>query len=263
MSAMRRNVAVVGDGAAGALTAWSLGRRATLRVTLLAPCEATPPGVHSASGWDELAGSDVVVLAADDPSRDVLEPLARDLAARAPDAIAVVAGHGDRATCAGLLAATGFPRGRVLGVGGMPASTALRASLARGLGADPAGMTGLVLGGGGAAAVPIRSTFTLAGAPVDPEVLERALARAVPAAGAYALATAAEEVVECVAFDARRLLPCAVRCEGEYGIAGAVVSVPVLVGADGNEGIVQIALTDGEREGLRRAAAPSATTATA
>ncbi|HEU4978227.1 MAG TPA: hypothetical protein VFT42_04990 [Solirubrobacteraceae bacterium] len=251
---MRRNIAVVGDGAAGALTAWALAQRATLRVSLLADPAATPPGAHPASGWDDLAGSDVVVLAADDPAPVALDGLARDLAARAPDAIVVVAGSGDQGTCAALLRTTGFPRGRVLGVGGMPASTALRAGLARELGVDPAVMTGLVLGGAGAAAVPVRSTFTLAGAAVLPAALDRALAAPARETSPHALATAAQEIVECIAFDARRLLPCAARCEGEYGIQAAVVSVPVLVGADGNEGIVEIALSAGERAALERAA---------
>jgi malate dehydrogenase len=250
---MRRNIAVVGEGEASALTAWALAQRATLRVSLCAPAAPTPPGVHTAPGWDELAGADVVVLAVDDPGRQGFEALTHDLAARAPDAIVIVAGRGDDVTVAALLAATGFPRGRVLGAGGMPASTALRAGLAAELGVDPAGMTGLVLGGTGAAALAVRSTFTLAGAPVERAALERALAPAPPEASPHALATAAEEIVECVAFDARRLLPCAVRCEGEYGISG-VVSVPVLVGADGNEGIVEIPLTDGERAALQRAA---------
>lgn len=255
MSAMRRNIAVVGDGDAGSLTAWALAQRATLRVSLLAAPAAAPPGVHPAAGWDDLAGSDVVVLAADDPAPVALDGLARDLASRAPDAIVVVAGRGGHATCAALLRITGFPRGRVLGVGGMPASTALRAALAQELGVDPAGMTGLVLGGDGDGAVPVRSTFTLAGAPVAEAALERALAAPPPLPPPHALASAAEEIVGCIAFDARRLLPCAARCEGEYGIRGAVAAVPVLVGADGNEGIAEIPLSDGERAALQRAAA--------
>jgi malate dehydrogenase len=76
-----------------------------------------------------------------------------------------------------------------------------------------------------------------------------------PAApGPHALAAAAREIVEAVALDARRLLPCTARCHGEYGIEG-VAAVPVLVGAEGIEAILEIPLSDDERAALQRAAA--------
>jgi malate dehydrogenase len=254
MSALRRKIAVVGAAPTAGLVAWSLAVRHTLQVHLAPGGSDPPPGVLPAAGWDDLAGADILVLAADDPAGADLDALARDLAARAPDAVVVVAGRGDAAACAGLLARTAFPRGRVLGVGGVAASNALRRRLAAELSMDPAGVTGLVLGGAGAAAVPVRATFTLAGAPVAQAALETALACGPGEPGPHALAAAAREIVEAVALDARRLLPCTARCQGEYGIEGAVAAVPVLVGAEGIEAILEIPLTDEERAALRRAA---------
>src|ERR1700739_3571478 len=102
MSAFRRKIAVVGVASTAGLAPLAPPGRTTPQVHLAtADGAAPPPGVLPAAGWEDLAGADVVVLASDDPEPAELDSLAHDLAARAPDAVLVIAGRGDAAACAG------------------------------------------------------------------------------------------------------------------------------------------------------------------
>jgi malate dehydrogenase len=231
----RRKIGVVGEGREADAIAWLLCGRPGLRV-------ARMPG----SDGDELAGADVVVLAGGVD----LERIAPVLAARTPDAVLVVALVPGAAACDRLLALTGFPRSRVLGVGGVVAAAALRVRLGAALGVAARDVTALALEDG----TPLRSTITVAGTRPEAASIESALAAPATAPDGFAVASATAELVAAVADDERRVLPCVARCGGEYGIDGACATVPAIVGAGGIEAFVEAALGEQDSAALTASA---------
>jgi malate dehydrogenase len=210
--------------------------------------------VTGSSSWDDASGSAAVVLC----GGEVAEA-ARLLTSRCPDAVVVVGGEPVERNCAAVLGATRFPRARVLGVAGLAEQGRLRTLVAGALQVAVRDVTALVLGGRGAAAVPVRSAARVAGIPVGDKLPAEAVA-ALPArlreggaAGHRSVAGAVAEVVESVLLDQRRLLPCATLCQGELGLRGAIAGVPAIVGREGIERIVELTLADDERAALAQA----------
>jgi malate dehydrogenase len=201
--------------------------------------------------------------------------IVRDVAAAAisesPDATFIIFANPMDAMCHVTLEATGLPKSRVIGQGGMLDSARYRTFLAWEAGVSIQDVSANVLGGHTEATmVPIVSTSTIGGVPITAILSKEQIAACVQRAkngGAeivsllksgsayYAPSAAAVEMVEAILKDKKKILPCAAYLEGEYGVNGLFVGVPVKLGAKGIEEIIQINLTTEERAALQKSAA--------
>jgi malate dehydrogenase len=165
--------------------------------------------------------------------------------------------------------ASGFPRERVIGMAGVLDSARFRTFIARELGVSVEDTHAFVLGGHGDTMVPLSRYSTVAGVPITellPADRVRALEERTANGGAeivgllktgsafYAPAAGAFEMVEAILLDRKRVLPCAVRLQGEFGVDGLFVGVPVVLGRSGMERVFEIELTDDERAAFQRSA---------
>jgi malate dehydrogenase len=164
----------------------------------------------------------------------------------------------------------GFPRERVIGMAGVLDSARFRAFIAEELEVSVENVTAFVLGGHGDTMVPLPRYSTVAGIPIT-ELIEKsrleALVQRTRDGGAeivkylktgsayYAPSAAVTEMVEAILKDKKKILPCAAYLQGEYGIHGLYVGVPVKLGAKGIEQIIEIKLTPEEKAGLEKSAA--------
>jgi malate dehydrogenase len=168
------------------------------------------------------------------------------------------------------LRVSGLPRTRVIGMAGILDTARFRTFLAAELKVSVRSVEAYVLGGHGDSMVPLRAGTTVAGVPVgrlvSPERLEEIVKRTrdggaeivsylKTGSAFYAPSAAATQMVEAILLDRRQILPCAIRLEGEYGLQGVVMGVPVKLGANGVEEVIEVELTSSEREELERSAA--------
>lgn len=294
---MRPKITVVGAGNVGATVAQRLAERDYADLVLLdvagdvARAKALDlnqagavagyrPRLTGTDDYEEAGGSDVVVITSDaagdpegkeavDANRGVVTEVCRQVAERSPDAVVVVITQPVAAMCHVALAATEFPRQRVLGMEGVLDSARLRTLLGWELGASPRDVTALVLGGHGHSMVPVLSATSIAGITVRQRIpaprLEEILQRMRGGGGcptppdcggsaSYAPAAAVAEIVDAIVLDQQRVLPCTALCQGEYGLRDVFIGVPVRVGADGVQEIVEMELEQDERAALERAA---------
>src|SRR5918996_4321593 len=238
--------------------------------------------VVGTNGYEETAGSEIVVITSGSPrkpgmSRDDLLEINKSIVAdvsqqvkdRSPDAIVIVVTNPLDAMCHVAFDTTQFPRQRVLGMAGILDSARFRTFLAWELGVSVRDVTGFVLGGHGDTMVPVVSYTNVAGVPVrqrlDDSKIEEIVQRTrdggaevvkllQKGSAFYAPSAATVEMVDSIVLDQKRILPCAALCEGEFGIDGLFVGVPVRLGAEGIEEIVEIDLEDAEREALAKSA---------
>jgi malate dehydrogenase len=250
--------------------------------------EAAPVIGHDAcligtNDYAETALSDVVVVTsglARQPGMSRDDLLAKNagivrsvvLAAvqHSPDAILIVVTNPLDAMCHVAFEASGFPRERVLGMAGVLDSARFRTFIAQELGVSVEDTHAFVLGGHGDTMVPLPRYSTVAGVPIT-ELLSadriKALVERTANGGAeivallkagsayYAPAASTFEMVESILLDRKRVLPCAVRLEGEFGIDGLFVGVPVVLGRAGMERVFEIDLSPDERAAFERSAA--------
>jgi malate dehydrogenase len=295
----RHKVTVVGAGNVGATTAQRIAEAGLADVVLVDIVEGLPQGkaldlaesaptiahdarVTGSNDYADTAGSDIVVVTsglARQPgmSRDdllaknagIVRSVVEQAAAASPDAILIVVTNPLDAMCHVAMAASGFPRERVIGMAGVLDSARFRTFIAQELGVSVEDTHAFVLGGHGDTMVPLARYSTVAGIPIT-ELMssERvaALSERTANGGAevvallktgsafYAPAAAVFEMVESILLDRKRVLPCAVHLEGEFGIDGLFVGVPVVLGAAGMERIVEVVLTDDERAAFERSA---------
>ena len=250
--------------------------------------EAAPVVTHDArilgtNDYADTAGSDLIVVTsgiARKPgmSRDDLlainAGIVRDVvsasAAVSPNAIIVIVTNPLDAMCHVAMEASGFPRERVLGMAGVLDSARFRTVIARELGVSVEDTHAFVLGGHGDTMVPLSRYSTVAGVPITellPPDRVRALEERTANGGAeivallktgsafYAPAAGAFEMVEAILLDRKRVLPCAVMLDGEFGTRGLFVGVPVVLGAGGMERVFEIELTPDEQAAFDRSAA--------
>ncbi|HSL96969.1 MAG TPA: malate dehydrogenase [Candidatus Deferrimicrobiaceae bacterium] len=249
--------------------------------------EAAPVVPHDArvvgtNDYTETAGSDVVVVTsgiARKPgmSRDelmstnagIVRSVVEDAVRHSPDCILVIVTNPLDAMCHVAMQASGFPRERVIGMAGVLDSARFRAFIAMELGVSVEDTHAFVLGGHGDTMVPLPRYSTVAGIPItelmSPERVQ-ALVERTAGGGAeivallksgsayYAPAAATFEMVESILADRKRVLPCAAYLQGEYGVEGLFVGVPVVLGARGMERVIEITLTDDERAAFERSA---------
>ncbi len=235
-----------------------------------------------ANGYAETEDSDVVVITsgiARKPgmSRDdllktnmgIVHSVTREVVTASPDAVIIVVSNPLDAMCHVALEASGWPRERVIGQAGVLDSARFRTFIAMELDVSVEDVSAFVLGGHGDTMVPLSRYSTVAGIPIT-ELIEPGRLREIEERTAnggaeivgllksgsayYAPAASVVEMVEAVILDKRRILPCSVLLNGEYGIDGLYVGVPVKLGANGLEQVIEITLTDDEKAALRGSA---------
>ena len=295
---MRHKVTVVGAGNVGATCAQELARRDYADVVLVDIKEGLPQGkaldidqagavlgyeakVTGSNGYDETAGSEVVVITAGLPrqpgmSRDdlvttnekIVGSVTKEVAAASPDAIVVVVSNPLDAMCHVARTVSGWPKERVFGMAGILDTARFSTFIAWETGSSVKDVTAMVLGGHGDQMVPVVSATTVGGIPlrqlVAEERIEAMVERTAKGGGEivnllgtsawYAPGAAAAQMVDAVVLDEHRVLPCTAYLEGEYKIDGLYMGVPVKLGAGGIEEIVELELGDDEGEALNASA---------
>ncbi|MEY3284501.1 MAG: malate dehydrogenase [Acidobacteriota bacterium] len=247
------------------------------------PIEGYDSVLVGANDYKATADSDVVVITsgiARKPgmSRDdllntnagIVGSVTEQIARTSPNAIIIVVSNPLDAMTQVAFKRSGFPKNRVIGMAGVLDSARMRCFLAEALNVSVENVTAFVLGGHGDTMVPLPRYSTCAGIPVTellPKDQLEAIVKRTASGGAeivnllktgsayYAPSAAAVEMVEAIIKDKKKILPCAVYLEGEYGINGLFVGVPVKLGANGIEEIIQINLTTEERAALHKSAA--------
>jgi malate dehydrogenase len=247
------------------------------------PVEGYDSRLVGTNGYRETANSDIVVITsgiARKPgmSRDdllntnagIVASVTEEIVRQSPNAILIVVSNPLDAMTQVAFKKSGFPKNRVIGMAGVLDAARMRTFLAQALDVSVENVTAFVLGGHGDTMVPLPRYSTCAGIPVTEllpkDVLDKIVDRTAKGGAEivsllktgsayYAPAAAAVEMVESILKDKKKILPCAVYLEGEYGINGLFVGVPVKLGANGIEEIIQINLTTEERAALQKSAA--------
>jgi malate dehydrogenase len=246
------------------------------------PVVGYEPSVVGTNGYVETAGSSIVVITSGFPrqpgmsrddllakNKEIVGGVAGQVAERSPDAIVIVVTNPLDAMCHVAFDVTSFPRQRVMGMAGILDSARFRTFLAWELGVSARDVTGFVLGGHGDTMVPVVSYTNVAGVPVRQKISDGRLEEIVQrtrdggaevvkllqkGSAFYAPSAAVAEMVDSIVLDQKRVLPCAALCQGEYGLDGLFVGVPVRLGAEGIEEIIEIELDDSERQELEKSA---------
>src|SRR6476620_3978462 len=240
------------------------------------------PKVVGSNGYEETSGSSVVVITAGLPrspgmSRDDLvstnEKIVKDVTekvvAQSPDTILIVVSNPLDAMCHVAKNVSGFPKERVFGQAGILDTARLQTFIAWETGSSVKDVSAVVLGGHGDQMVSVGSATTVGGVPIRKLVSEDRIAAMVErtAKGGgelvqlmgtsawYAPGAASAQMVDSILLDEKRVLPCTAYLEGEYGIDGLYMGVPVKLGAAGIEQIFEVDLDDGERAALDASAA--------
>jgi malate dehydrogenase len=201
---------------------------------------------------------------------EIVGGIVQDLVRRSPEAILIVVTNPLDAMVQLAFRKSGFPKQRVIGMAGILDSARFRTFIARELDVSVENVTAFVLGGHGDTMVPLPRYSTVAGIPITdllPKDRIEALVTRTANGGAeivnllktgsafYAPAASVVEMVEAILKDKKKILPCAAYLEGEYGVRGLFVGVPVKLGRRGIEQIVEISLTPDENAALQRSAA--------
>jgi malate dehydrogenase len=239
--------------------------------------------VVGSNGYEETADSDIVVITAglarkpgmtrDDllfKNAEIVGGVVEQIAARSRNAILILVTNPLDAMVQLAWRRSGFPAARVIGMAGILDSARFRTFIARELNVSVENVTAFVLGGHGDTMVPLPRYSTVAGIPIT-ELLPRekidALVTRTANGGAeivnflktgsayYAPAAAAIEMVEAILKDKKKILPCAAYLDGQYGVRGLYVGVPVKLGRRGVEQIIEITLTPTEQAAFDKSAA--------
>jgi malate dehydrogenase len=298
---MVNTITVVGAGNVGATTAQRVAEKQLARRVVMvdvvdgipqgkaldqyesAPIEGFDSRVIGTNGYDETAGSDIVIITAGiarkpGMSRDdllatnagIVRAVGEQIRRTSPNAIVIVVSNPLDVMSYVAKEATGFPRERVLGMAGVLDTARYRAFLAEALDVSVLDIQAMVLGGHGDTMVPLLSYTTVSGIPVS-QLLDKKTLDAIvdrtrnggaeivkylkTGSAYYAPSSAAVQMAEAIVYDQRRILPCAAWLEGEYGHRGIFLGVPCKLGRRGLERIIEVELTPDERAQLDRSAA--------
>ena len=232
--------------------------------------------------WGAAAGSDIVVITSGKPRKpgmsrddlvrynfDIMKSIAPKVAEHCPKSIVIPVANPLDAMAQALYRLTKFPRERVIGMAGVLDSARMSTFIAMELNVSVENVHAFVLGGHGDTMVPLARYSTVAGVPIT-ELLPKdridAIASRTANGGAeitklvgtsawYAPGAAVAEMCEAILLDKKKILPCSVFLQGEYGIRDLFVGVPTKLGARGVEEIFQITLTPEEDAALKKSAA--------
>ena len=247
-----------------------------------APIEGFDTRVVGANDYGPAAGSELVVVTAgiarkpgmsrDDLVRtnaDIVKQVSLEIKRHCPDAIVLVVSNPLDVMCWVTKQVTGFPRERVIGMAGVLDTARYRAFLAEALDVSVEDIQAMVLGGHGDTMVPLVSYTTVSGIPVsqllDKATLDKIVERTrnggaeivaflKTGSAYYAPSAAVTQMVEAIAHDKKRILPCAAWVEGEYGVSGIYLGVPCKLGRRGLEQILQVKLSADEQAALKKSA---------
>ena len=246
------------------------------------PIEKRDVHIIGTNDYADTANSDIVVITAGLPrkpgmSRDdllhtnfkIMSDVVAKVVAQSPEAILVIVSNPLDAMAQAAFKQSGFNRERVIGMAGVLDSARFRTFIAEELKVSVENVTAFVLGGHGDTMVPLPRYSTVAGIPIT-ELIEKsrldAIVQRTRDGGAeivkhlktgsafYAPSAATVEMVEAILKDKKKILPCAVYLEGEYGIRGYYVGVPCKLGSKGLEQIIEIKLTPEEDAALKKSA---------
>ncbi len=239
------------------------------------------PRIAGANDYDATADSEVVVITAGRPrapgmSRDdlvstneaIVTAVTKEAVKRSPKAVLVVVSNPLDAMCHVARAVSRFPKRRVFGMAGILDTARFSAFIAQELEVSVQDVTAMVLGGHGDQMVPVVSATTVGGIPLAELVSKPRIAKLVKrtrfgggelvnllgTSAWYAPGAAAAQMVDAICLDQKRVLPCTAYLEGEYGIRGLYMGVPVKLGAGGVEEIMRLKLTPDEKKMLRTSA---------
>jgi malate dehydrogenase len=239
------------------------------------------PNVVGSNGYEASAGSDVVVITAGVPrtgdmSRDdlvstnekIVGQVTEAAAAQSPDSILIIVSNPLDAMCHVAKTVSGWPRQRVFGMAGILDTARFSTFIAWETGASVKDVTAMVLGGHGDQMVPVVSATTVGGVPLRKLVSEDAiqamvdrtakgggeLVKLLGTSAWYAPGAAAAQMVDSIMLDEKRVLPCTAHLEGEYGIDGLYMGVPVKLGRGGIEEIIELELSEDEQTMLNESA---------
>src|ERR1700751_977159 len=246
------------------------------------PIEKRDVHVTGANDYAATANSDIVVITAGIPrkpgmSRDdllhtnfkIMSDVVQKVVAQSPESILIVVSNPLDAMAQAAYRQAGFNRERVIGMAGVLDSARFRTFIAEELNVSVENVTAFVLGGHGDTMVPLPRYSTVAGIPItelmDAATVDRLVQRTreggaeivkylKTGSAYYAPSAAVTEMVEAILKDKKKILPCAAYLEGEYGMRGLFVGVPVKLGSKGIEQIVEIKLTPQEKAELDRRA---------
>ena len=253
-----------------------------LDISQMAPILGFEPTVSGTNSYEETAGSDVVVVTAGLPrqpgmSRDdlvttnekIVGSVVEQAVAQSPDAIIIVLSNPLDAMCHVAKSVSGFPKKRVFGQAGILDTARFRTFIAWETRSSAKDVQALVLGGHGDQMVPVVSATTVGGVPltrlVSQDRIDSMVERTAKGGGEvvellgtsawYAPGAAVAQMVDAVLLDEHRVLPCTAYLDGEYGIDGLYMGVPVRLGADGIEHVLELELSDDEKRALEASAA--------
>ena len=253
----------------------------TLDLMETAPVEKTDSILSGSNGYDGTENSDIVVITAGLPrkpgmSRDdllwkneeIVGGVTREIVKRSPNTILIIVSNPLDAMCEVARRVSKFPRERVIGMAGVLDSARMRAFIAMELGVSVENTHAFVLGGHGDTMVPLPRYSTVAGIPITEliskeridAIVERTrnggaeIVNLLKTSAWYAPGASTVEMVEAILKDKRKILPCAAYLQGEYGYNGLFVGVPVKLGRDGMQGIIEIKLSEEEKKALDHSA---------
>jgi malate dehydrogenase len=246
------------------------------------PVEGYDTRIYGSQGYEEARDAEVFVVTAGiarkpGMSRDdlvktnagIVRSVCEQIARVSPNAIIIVVSNPLDVMCYVAMQASGFPRERVIGMAGVLDTARYRMFLAEAIDVSVEDIQAMVLGGHGDTMVPLVSYTTVSGIPVTQLIAQDKLDKIVDRArngGAeivaflktgsayYAPSAAAVQMVEAIALDKKRILPCSVWLTGEFGLKDVFCGVPVKLGRAGLEQIVDLKLTDAERAALHKSA---------
>jgi malate dehydrogenase len=255
----------------------------TLDLSQAGPICGYDSRLQGATTFDGTDGSSIVVVTSGVPrkpgmSRDellatnakIIQGVVKEATKRSPEAILIMVTNPLDAMAHVAHRVSGFPKHRILGMAGVLDSARFRSFIAAELDVSVDNVQAMVLGGHGDTMVPLIRYTTVAGRPIGewlPKERLEALIKRTRDGGAeivnllksgsayYAPSAAVVEMVEAILKDQKKILPCAVRCDGEYGIGGLFVGAPVKLGRRGAEAIIEYELTADERAALGASAA--------
>jgi malate dehydrogenase len=297
---MVNKITVVGAGNVGATAAQRIAEKELARTVVMvdvadgipqgkgldqwesAPIELFDSRVIGSNGYEESAGSDIVVITAGiarkpGMSRDdllntnagIVKSVAEQVAKTSPNAIIIVVSNPLDVMCYVAMKASGFPRERVIGMAGVLDTARYRSFLAMELDVSVRDIQAMVLGGHGDTMVPLVSYTTVSGIPITQLLSKDKLDAIVDRArngGAeivkflktgsayYAPSSGAVQMVEAIVRDQKRILPCSAWLQGEYGMKDVYLGVPIKLGRKGMEKIIEVSLTADEKAALEKSA---------
>ena len=248
-----------------------------------APVEMTDTMIIGTNGYEETAGSDIVVITAglarkpgmsrDDllmKNAEIVGSCAENAMKVSPNAIFIIVSNPLDVMTYVTMKRTGLDRSRVLGMAGVLDSARFRSFVAMELNVSVEDVTAFVLGGHGDSMVPLPRFSTVAGIPLPELIPADRLAEIVTrtrnggieivnflktGSAYYAPSASAVQMVESIVKNKRRILPCAVWLDGEYGLKDTVAGVPVKIGKNGMEKIIEVTLLPEEAAALATSAA--------